>query len=286
MTKRKRTNLNSSFIALVHKKFKFIVIVFFILSCSIIVFKTAVFAEQSSGSPDNGVGVISYIKQLYSDLSTLTYGTDNDTPDWGTYWNRIKTAAKWTPDGNAAASDIRSGKTFYSNSRTQQTGTAQLAGPCPNQQYYDNNASATQENNCNITWIAAGDGVSGSDKKDPRTGLVWSNMLYNNSGTVEFSSSSVSPWSWDGSGANNVAAGGKTASQLCSERGNGWYLPSQKEMMQAYIDGANFNLTNVNYSLCAKTEQDSTIAFVMSLSAGSMAGTVKSSSVRYVRCVR
>ena len=35
-------------------------------------------AEQSGSSPESGV--TSYIKTLYTDLTTLTYGTDTDTP--------------------------------------------------------------------------------------------------------------------------------------------------------------------------------------------------------------
>ena len=81
-----------------------------------------VMAEQSGSSSESGL--TSKIKTLYDDLSTLTFGTDTDTPDWGAYWNRIKTAAKWTPNGDATEADVANGKTFHSvNSRTLKTGS-------------------------------------------------------------------------------------------------------------------------------------------------------------------
>jgi hypothetical protein len=63
---------------------------------------------------------------------------------------------------------------------------------------------------------------------------------------VQFSPTNYTGFSWDSSSANN---GGKTAAQLCTDRGNGWRLPTEKEIMQAYVDGSYFNtiLTNSYY---------------------------------------
>ena len=271
-------------------------------------------AEQSGGSPESGV--TSRIKTLYDNLVVLGFGSDVDIPDWGAYWNRIKTAASWVPSGAAGVANVLTGQTFYSNSRTQQTGTmpdnegdnastaqsaaagvnyftapagyydggdrvsatnAQVAAlaadllnvniksgktifgvagtypapsSCSTQQYHDSyGAPVTEATNCSLTWTTASVPATGDDSRagrggyDPRTGLVWSQLLRNNAGTVEFSATLNSTWSWDASGANNIAVGGKTASQLCSERGSGWRLPTQKELMLAYIDGSYWNLT-------------------------------------------
>jgi len=62
-----------------------------LLIIGIIVTKNIAKAEQSGFSPESGV--TSYIKSLYTTLQGLNYGFDTDDPDWGTYWNRIKTAA-------------------------------------------------------------------------------------------------------------------------------------------------------------------------------------------------
>ena len=80
-----------------------------------------VLAEQSGSSPESGV--TSNIAALYNDLVTLGFGADTDTPSWGTFWDRIKTAAKWTPSGDADSAEVLTGKTFYKNSRSQSTGT-------------------------------------------------------------------------------------------------------------------------------------------------------------------
>jgi len=313
-------------------------------------------AEQSGSSPESGA--VSRIKTLYTDLSTLTYGTDTDTPDWGTYWNRIKTAAKWTPSGNAAVTDVKSGKTFTSNTRTQATGTYPAPGPCSTEAYHDSyGAPVTQTTNCvnTITWSANPSPVAGDDANgmDPRTGLTWSQLLLNSAGTPTFSAASNSAWNWDGTytftvtsasatagatytnngqtftvyttlaagtsltttatgaaaasgtltkasgtgdatitfsaiayGATNVAVGNKTAKQLCSDRGNGWRLPSQKELMQAYIDGSFFNLTQPSNTFWASTESSATNAWFVALNSGNTSYGNKSTGSFQVRCVR
>ncbi len=190
-----------------------IVIVFSVFS--VFLFKSDILAEQSGQSPDNGPGVTSRIKSLSNELADLGFGTTTDTPDWGALWNQIKTAAKWVPSGNATANDVRVGKTYNGNSRTQATGTYPAPGPCPTQQYHDSyGAPVTQTTNCTntIAWVDLGDGIPGTDKQDPRTGLIWSQYLRNNSGTVIFTASGGNDWSWDGTtDADSIAVGNKTA---------------------------------------------------------------------------
>jgi hypothetical protein len=322
-------------------------------------------AEQSGSTPESGV--TSRILSLYNDLTGLTYGSDSDTPDWGAYWNRIKTAAKWVPSGTAVEADVATGKTFYNTTRGAKTGAGTVtnltpAGPCPNQQYHDSyGAPVTESTNCSLTWTTnsspqtGDDNLAGRGGYDPRTGLTWSQYLKNNAGTVEFAASGGSTWNWDGTlrftvtaataavgdtytnngqtftvgytiaGAttlyakpassglpaasgnlvrvtgsgtdpivfstytlygSNVAVGSKTASQLCSERGNGWRLPTQKELMQAYIDGSYFNLTQPSDLFWSAAEYSSTLAWFVPLNVGNTNLTNKSTSSTQVRCVR
>lgn len=244
-------------------------------------------AEQSGGSPESGA--TSRIKTTYDSVVALGFGSDaaGGWGDWGAYWNRIRSAAEFAPSGNAtAATDVRNTKTFYSNTRVQQTGTYPASSSCSTQQYHDSHASATPGNNCSITWVDPGDSITGNDKKDPRTGLIWSWYLKNNAGTVNFVVTAGNDWSWDGTtDADSIAVGNKTASQLCSERGDGWRLPTEKEMMQAYIDGSNWNLTNPAHSFWSLTEYSPTNALYVNLSTGNTYFTAKTTSY-YVRCVR
>jgi hypothetical protein len=127
--------------------------------------------------------------------------------------------------------------------------------------------------------------VTGDDKQDPRTGLVWSQPLKNNSGTIGFSSSSPSTWSWTNAGTNNTAVGSKTAVQLCSSLGSGWYLPSEKDYMQAYIDGIYYNLTGlIDSSYWSSTQSGSAAAAIGPF--GGSVGIADSSTAFYVLCVR
>ncbi|MEI6054088.1 MAG: DUF1566 domain-containing protein [Candidatus Saccharibacteria bacterium] len=246
-----------------------------------------VYGEQSSGTPESNS--TSYIQSLYTDLQTSNYGSDTTSPDWGTYWNRVKTAAQFTPSGTATASNVNKGKTFYGPDRTLQTGT-DAPGYCPTQQYYDSyGAPVTQNTNCTdtLTWTTPTDGIAGTEKKDPRSGLIWSNLLLNSAGTVTFSLITNTTFSWDASAASNIAVGGKTATQLCSERGNGWRLPTQKEIMQAYINGAAFNLSMTwNLYFWSSTESGETTAWYSLLSTGTTYSIVKTTANRQVRCVR
>ena len=66
-----------------------------------------------------------------------------------------------------------------------------------------------------------------------------------------------------------------------------WRLPTQKELMQAYIDGAANNLPNPGYSFWSSTEDNGSQsnAWVVSLYYGSASYNTKS-TLRAVRCVR
>ena len=272
------------------KKLILITIAALAISAIALVGSKYVLAEQSGSSPESGA--TSYLKATYDSLVSLAYGVESagSWGDWGAKWNRIRSAGEWTPSGDAGISDVRTSKTFYSNSRTQQTGALSLSGvafaPCSSQQYHDSYGSppVTQTTNCTIdnSWTAPGDGISGTDLKDNNTTLIWSYPLYNNEGVIEFSSSFASPFTWNNSGANNL---GRTAAQLCSDRGNGWRLPSQKELMQAYIDGSFFNLNQPSNNFWSVTEYSAGTAWGVTLYSGYTVANVKYTVVQ-VRCVR
>lgn len=253
-------------------------------------------AETYPGGTDNGL--TSRIKTLSDSLTSLGYGSTTDTPDWGAMWNRIKTAATWTPPGDVAPGDIRSGKKYYNGSRSEQTGAAILMGPCPTQSYTDVYAESSPTTNCYPTWINPTSTIEGDDKKDPVTGLIWSKPFMNSSGAIVFITSTNatnSNWSWDANLAANIAVGNKTAPQVCSEvlsGGNIWRLPTQKELLQAYIDGASVNLVGATSST-AGNFWSSTVSsvgspnyyFAMAFYNGDQS-LVPANSVAKLRCVR
>jgi hypothetical protein len=339
------------------KKFKIIIPAIILVAISGFIGINYVFAEKpTSGTPESNA--TSYIKTAYDSLVTLGYGSvaAGSWGDWGAYWNRIVSAAIWVPSGNATVSDVKSSKTFNNTTRASQTGTYPNPTSCSTQAYHDSYGNpVTQTTNCtnDITWTVPSPVVTGDDRQDPRTGLVWSQALVNTSGTPTFSATTNSGWTWDGSttftitagsatagatytnngqtftvvttissgtslnttgtglpsangtltyvaggGANtsnltfsaytgtNAAVGNKTAKLLCSERGNGWRLPAQKELMQAYIDGSYFNLSQPSNYFWSATENSATSAWYVTLHAGATTYSVKTTSAYQVRCVR
>lgn len=250
---------------------------------------SSVYGSEGS-APSNGQ--ISRINTLYTSLGNLGYGSDTNTPDRGIYWNKIFTAATWTPEATVTESDVLAGKTFYSDNRTAKTGTRYRVGYCPTQAAVDNGTTLypNQHTNCteSITWVSADDNIEGSDKMDPITGMVWSYPLYLSGSTPVFDQySSASNWSYNANGANNIAVGNKTAAQLCSERGNGWLLPSQKEMMQAYIDGAFWNLSqsSLQYWLYTRLPAGYYLSFNLGTGENGRASSGAATLVP-VRCIR
>jgi hypothetical protein len=286
-TPKQETTHSTSFGLFKNRRLKVVSIVLLaVILASGIVLKVR--AETYPGGTDNGL--TSNILSLSNTLTTDGYGSTTNSPNWGSLWNRISTAAQWAPSGNATAAQVKSGQTFYNTSRTQATGTYPAPGYCSTEAYHDNyGAPVTQTTNCtvNITWTTASPAVTGDDKQDPVTGITWSKYIENISGTPTFVSSSGSTWSWDASGANNVAVGNKTAIQLCSGMNGGgvWRLPSQKELMQAYIDGSYFDLTNPSNNFWASTQSGSTNAWLVALSSGPTSTTTLA-TLLYVRCVR
>lgn len=283
-----------------------------------IIFSIKTFAEQSGDSPESNS--ISTIDTLYDNLVTLGYGTD--TGSLGAYWNRIKSAGEWTPSGDVSVSDVVSGKTFYSDSRTQQTGTL-LKQNYINQHNMDYDDWNCSNNNhekataCDVgdseytgeeaSWyLTASGGTAASVTDNGVTVSLFSNKVYQDSITelywTDLSSTTVDNEFIYTDGDDRVNPTGAscnfnsegTANEYCDNQdptneytedndvsaaefclnleldsdnadgdNNGltgvetdWNIPTQKELLQAYIDGGGNNLPNIGYNyLWTSTEK-------------------------------
>ena len=139
-----------------------------------------------------------------------------------------------------------------------------------------------------------GTGDAFADMKDDSTGLIWSKPC-SGVGCSTFAEPADTDYEW--TYTDDADNDGKSASVLCSQtvgagnHGSGWSLPHQKQLMQAYIDGAYGNLeaSGVNrHYWSATTRSDGTsYAWNANLSNGFTAyyNSAKSDSI-YVRCVR
>jgi hypothetical protein len=286
----------------------------------------SVWAEQSGSSPDSGA--TSYIKAVYDSLVSLSHGSDSSGAwgDWGAYWNRIRSAGEWVPDGDATASDVASGATFYSDSRTQETGTLTVidystqknliyddwkgSGSCAGSlaDAYGNNQDQCKEEG---SWTEYTDGsldeadvASGTVYKDERTGLYWSDC-YSTSPDGSCDAIADNDFSLDGVIDNSLgeaddgldAEGGAAVNfceglELDADGANGddenWYLPSQKELMQAYINGAANNIPNPNNYFWSSSEHYNldSLAWRVYLANGTTRVNDKSNDYDEARCVR
>jgi len=118
-TKLQNTNMKQK-----TKKFLILLTLILVLGFFLYQVQDKVLAEQSGSSPESGA--TSRIKSIYDSLVSLTHGSDSagGWGNWGVMWNRIRSAAEWVPSGDATEADVATGKTFYSDDRTQKTGTA------------------------------------------------------------------------------------------------------------------------------------------------------------------
>jgi len=222
-------------------------------------------AEQAGSSPDTG-GAESVITKAYNYLLTKgdTYGASSSpdwTYNWGTYWNRIMYSATWKPDGTAAESDVVSGKTFYSNSRTKKTGTMEPMDFSPEQYVQYDDAHASDYTGEESTWIKTSSASGANVYQDTRTGLYWSSSIgsYTNSfsspstGKCDFfsatprSSYGTSGTDPDCGNAINACAVLSLSSKDGQSADTDWYLPSQKELDGAYLDGI-YNQTSSSFT--------------------------------------
>lgn len=274
--------------------------------------RTNILAEQSGSSPESGTD--SYIKTAYDWLVAkgTNYGNSDAVDwinDWGTYWNRIMESAAWEPGGDLSVSDVFYGKTFYggSNDRDVQTGT--LDQSLVEYDDYKGGDSEVEE----ASWIK----TSGEDDtgvwQDQRTGLYWSasqGQMSNifpdqDHSACDFFNTTLNPKRGDyettdpqttcGNAINACADLSLDADSLKAdgdaEAETDWYLPSQKELMMAYIDGI-YNQTNTTFASASNfwssTEGSDgpSYAWRVYLHNGYTYNRTKITATNYVRCVR
>ena len=267
-------------------------------------------AEQMGSSPDSG-GAESVLVGSYNRLVSKgdTYGSSSSpdfTSNWGTYWNRIMYSAYWEPDGTATSSDVLSGKTFYagSDNRTIKTGTVASFDIDYSKQSliaYDDYRSyyGTDYHEEESVWINTNSSAGSQVWYDSRTGLYWSMSLGSSSNSFTISTcdfyTSIPRGSYSGGDADcgdaiNACGTLSLASTEGSSAKTDWYLPSQKELDGAYIDGI-YNKTSAAFvttdSFWSSTEysSDSTGAWDENLHRGYASYGNKTSNLA-VRCVR
>ncbi len=162
-------------------------------------------------------------RKFYSDSGTLLTGT-------------------WSFLGDASEEDVLIGKKFYSDSGTLLTGTYTPLIPIDftNMQYstYDDYGEGDYQGE-ESEWrnMTMGEDIVW---KDERTGLYWSEYQGSSDNIFALAScdffTSGPRSSYDGSDSDCGNAINYCATLDFAGRTN-WYLPSQKELIQAYIDG-------------------------------------------------
>jgi len=232
-------------------------------------------------------------KKFYSNSGTLLTGT-------------------WTFLGDAAVDQVLEGKKFYSNSGTLLTGTYTPPTPIDfsNMQYstYDDYAGGDylgwggtltddyQGEESEWSNMSVGEDIAW---RDERTGVYWSAHQGTMSNIFTMAScdyfTSIPRSSYDGSDSDCGLAINYCATLDFAGRTD-WYLPSQKELMQAYIDGiynqagideasAAAFVTDNYYWSSSEVSRNSTGAWGVYLLFGYTDANYKTDTYDGVRCV-
>lgn len=255
---------------------------------------TRALAEQSAGTPNSLVN--SVIKDAYDNLVTLGYGSE--TGSNGAIWNRLISASTWVPDGTATVADVVVGKTYFDESRTAKTGTLDFP------KYKDQSLQAKDYRDANgsTTWsswsLTSGAATTGV-YKDGRTGLYWS-ATQGATATNNFNLlscdffSTVPRGNYTGADVDCDVSINRCATLELDANGDStletkWYLPTQAELMTAYLNGIYLatNTTWVTGNIFWSSTEDQgtpTYAWRVNLPNG-YASTGAKSTTLYVRCV-
>jgi len=161
------------------------------------------------------------------------------------------------------------------------------AGSAPSDRYEATWTACTSEN----SYCGTGDAFA--DAKDENTGLIWSKPC---SGSGCSTSAEPADTDYEWTYTDDADNNGLNADVLCSQdlgttHDAGWSLPHQKQLMQAYIDGAYGNLepTGVagsrHYWSATTRSNGTSNAWSTYLSNGNTYYAAKSDS-NSVRCVR
>ena len=229
------------------KKTSFLVLVFLILLTLVFSYRhiQIVRAEQSGGTPESGS--TSRLVTLSTALTSLSYGSTaaGSWGDWGTSWNRIYSAAT-KPFNDAVARTLKNG------------GNADYPQSVGGVDDYNNNAVIPADSyqsswtTCNVGNNYCGTGRSVAEKQEVNTGLVWSPRISSsatwfNANNCQYPNALPGD---DGVCNTHGEVACKCVKLSSSKTGcegyddGNWRLPTQKEIMMAYIDGSWAQLTN------------------------------------------
>lgn len=207
-------------------------------------------AEQEGESPESEE--LSILKETYTNLQTLGYGSDSGSNS-SSIWNRIITSATQVPNGSISEDKVIYGYTFFNGSRDQKTGTFQL----PNYAAQSQESIDLRETNIIPDALAQWTKTNMTPEvwKDERTGLYWSprqGSMSNEFTIITCDFFTTTPrGNYSGSDPDCGNAINTCATLSLDADGDGtnetdWYLPTQIEMMQAYIDGI-YAVTNKDW---------------------------------------
>lgn len=133
---------------------------------------------------------------------------------------------------------------------------------------------------------------SGTVQKDTRTGLWWTDLMAE-TGSASTTTNIFTLTGVAGQGDGTRPTGGHAinfceALNTASFAGkNDWYLPTQKQLMQAYINGSANNLLRPNYYFWSSTEYYNSAAYAWRVALYYGNADNNSKTNRYsVRCVR
>ncbi len=249
-------------------------------------------AEQSGGSPESGE--LSVLKTVYLNLQGLGYGSEEGS--YGPMWNRIISSANWVPNGTVTPDKVALGYTFYNGDRISKVGTY-------NPTNYDAQSLQVldfRDVNGSSSW-AEWEKTNDNPEvwKDKRTGLYWSPII--GSADNQFTTSTCSFFitvprgSYSGNESNcgnaiNLCATLELDSNSDEILEKDWYLPTQAQLMQVYLDGI-FLSTDTSWisgsAFWSSTQDQASSGYAWStyLYLGLTNYNSKSSSLS-VRCVR
>jgi len=170
-----------------------------------------------------------------------------------------------------------------------------------------NNGGTTPSDTYNKVWVLCtsnnnfcGTKDVNAEKKDPGTGIIWSKTINLNGDWFVANNCKYPNNLADSDGVcdtnGEVAClcvkhetNKSDAKTGCEALGDGdWRLPYQKELMQAYIDGAYSNLSDPNNGYWASTtrSEDTQTAWVVYLNSGNTGRNDKTVTDYAMRCVR
>jgi hypothetical protein len=248
-------------------------------------------AEQSGGSPESGED--SVLIDTYNTLVGLGYGSEVGSN--GPVWNRIITSATWVPDGTVTENNVVSGVTFYEGSRTAKTGTLDH----PSYEAQSLQAKDFRDWNGSDSWSSwTKTNASPEVWYDGRTGLYWSAVQgsMTNEFTIVYCDffTTTPRGTYNGADVDCGNAINTCATLSLDANGdtvadNNWYLPTQAELMQAYLNGIYLStnttwVTGNNFWSSTEIQNLSSYAWFTYLPHGYTNNNSKTSSYS-VRCV-